>query len=197
VLIGVIAGGIATAVAIAVPWLPDWAGKEGQRIGFAFWFATVICIAIFALVAAVSVYVLWKFRVAEGDLSDGPPIHGHTGLEIAWTAIPALLVTAISIVSAVVLAQNSNAGKNPLIVKVIAQQFAWQFQYPNGQLFAQLRLPVDRHTKLQITAKDVIHSFWVPEFGQKQDAVPGQTTSIVITPTRTGAFSTSSSTRNA
>jgi cytochrome c oxidase subunit 2 len=188
VLIGLVAGGIATAVAVAIPWLPDWAGKEGDRIGFVFWFTTIIAIGIFALVAAVSVYALWKFRAKPGDDSDGPPIHGHTGLEIAWTAIPAVLVTAISVVSAIVLAQNADAGKNPLVVKVIAQQFAWQFQYPNGKTYGQLRLPVDRHTRLEITAKDVIHSFWVPQLAQKQDAVPDEVNPIVVTPDRTGTF---------
>ena len=189
VAIGAIAGGIATAVAIGIPWLPNWAGKEAERIGFVFWFTTVICIGIFALVAAVSVYALWKFRAAPGDLSDGPPIHGHTGLEIAWTAVPAVLVTAISVVSAIVLAQNSHAGDRPLVVKVVGQQFAWEFEYPGGKKFGQLRLPVGRHTRLEITAKDVIHSFWVPELAQKQDAVPDQVNPLVVTPTRTGTFS--------
>jgi cytochrome c oxidase subunit 2 len=188
VAIGAVAGGIATAVAIAVPWLPNWAGDEGERIGFVFWFTTIICIAIFALVAAVSVYALWKFRAKDGDMSDGPPIHGHTGLEIAWTALPAILVTAISVVSAIVLAQNSHAGKSPLVVKVVGQQFAWQFEYPGGKTFGQLRLPVGRHTRLEITAKDVIHSFWVPELAQKQDAVPDQINPLVVTPNRTGTF---------
>jgi cytochrome c oxidase subunit 2 len=188
VLFGAIAGGIATAVAVLVPWLPDWAGKEGQRIGFVFWFTIIICIGIFTLVAAVSVFSLWKFRAPPEDDSDGPPIHGHTGLEIAWTAVPALLVTAISIVSAVILAQNSNAGSKPLVVKVVGQQFAWFFTYPDGKTYGQLRLPVDRHVELQITSKDVIHSFWVPEFAQKQDAVPGAINKLVVTPTRVGDF---------
>jgi cytochrome c oxidase subunit 2 len=188
VLFGAIAGGIATAVAVLIPWLPDWAGKEGERIGFVFWFVIVICIAIFALVAAVSVFSVWKFRAAPEDDSDGPPIHGHTGLEIAWTAVPAVLVTVISIVSAIVLAQNSHAGDSPLVVKVTAQQFAWFFTYPDGKTYGQLRLPVDRHTELQITAKDVIHSFWVPELGQKQDAVPGAMNKLVVTPKRLGTY---------
>jgi cytochrome c oxidase subunit 2 len=188
VLFGAIAGGIATAVAVLIPWLPDWAGKEGDRIGFLFWFTIIICIGIFTLVASVSVFSLWKFRAAPEDDSDGPPIHGHTGLEIAWTAVPTVLVTAISVVSAIVLAQNSHAGSSPLVVKVTAQQFAWFFTYPDGKTYGQLRLPVDRHTELQITAKDVIHSFWVPEFAQKQDAVPGAINKLVVTPDRLGTF---------
>jgi cytochrome c oxidase subunit 2 len=188
VAIGVIAAGVATAVALLIPWLPPAAGKEASRIHFVFWFTTVISICVFAVVAAVLSYSVWKFRVKPDDFSDGPPTHGHTKLEIVWTAIPAILVTAISIVSAIVLAQNGNAGPNPLIVKVTAQQFDWTFTYSNGKSYGYLTLPENRHTKLEITSKDVIHSFWVPELSQKQDAVPGQTNSIVVTPTRTGNF---------
>jgi cytochrome c oxidase subunit 2 len=188
VLIGVVAGAIAAAVAILIPWLPNWAGDEGERIGFVFWFTTIIAISIFALVAAVIVFSVWKFRVGPDDERDGPPVHGHTGLEIAWTALPAVLVTAISVVSAVVLAQNSNAGDRPLVVKVVGAQFAWTFTYPDGKTYGQLRLPVDRSTELQITANDVIHSFWVPELGQKQDAVPGAVNKLVVTPNRTGTY---------
>src|SRR5262249_40915999 len=119
---------------------------------------------------------------------DGPPVHGNTTIEIVWTVIPAVLVTAISVVSAVVLTQNGNAGSNPLVVRVLGQQFSWTFTYANGTTSPILRLPENRPVKLEITAADVIHSFWVPEFGQKQDAVPGQVNDLVITPTRTGTF---------
>jgi cytochrome c oxidase subunit 2 len=101
-----------------------------------------------------------------------------------------VLVTAISIVSAIVLAQNSKAGANPLVVKVLAQQFTWQFTYPNGKTYGYMTLPKGRHVKLDITSRvgDVIHSFWVPELSQKQDALPGQHNFLVVTPTRTGTF---------
>jgi cytochrome c oxidase subunit 2 len=187
-LIGLVSGAIATAIAVLIPWLPEDASKEATRIDFTYWFATVISLFIFAVVAAVLIYAVINFRVKPGDMSDGPPVHGHTTLEIVWTVIPTILVTAISVVSAVVLAQNSKAGSNPLKVKVIGQQFAWSFQYPNGKTFGALRLPVDRHVKLTITANDVIHSFWVPQFAQKQDAVPGDEHTLVITPTETGTF---------
>jgi len=185
---GLIFGAIAAAVALLVPWLPTSAGEEADRIDFVFWFTTVICVAIFAVVAAVILYAVLKFRVQPDDDSDGPPTHGHTGLEIVWTAIPAVLVTAISIVSAVVLAKNGNAGSKPLEVKVTARQFAWTFEYPGGHVEPVLRVPEGRHTRLLITAADVLHSFWVPQLSQKQDAVPGQINKLVITPNRTGTF---------
>ena len=186
--IGLVAGAVCTAVALLIPWLPVSAGKEAHRIQFVYWFTTAIAIAVFSVVAAVLVYTIWKFRAGPDDEEDGPPIHGHTTLEIVWTAIPAVLVTAISIVSAVVLAQNGHAGPDPLLIQVKAQQFAWNFTYPNGKSFGYLEAPAGRSMKLNITSTDVIHSFWVPQLSQKQDAVPGQHNTIVVTPTRIGTY---------
>jgi len=188
--LGILFGGLATLVAVLIPWLPPVASRQRDRIDFVFWFTTGIAIAVFALVAAVIAYSLLKFRVKPDDDSDGPPIHGHTGIEILWTAIPAVLVTAISIVSGIVLVKNEQTPKDHLNVNVTARQFAWTFSYPgDGNLTsAQLRLPVDKTVKLHLHALDVIHSFWVPEFGQKQDAVPGLDTHVVVTPKRLGTF---------
>jgi cytochrome c oxidase subunit II len=197
VAIGIVCGGVATLVAVLVPWLPDPASRQAGRIDFVFWFVTIICIAIFALVAAVIIYALVKFRAQPGEDMDGPPIHGHTGLEIVWTAVPAALVTSISIVSAIVLAKNDHVPRasaanplRPLVVEVTGQQFAWSFKYTAfGNLTsATLKLPLDKPVKLRITSLDVNHSFWVPEFGQKQDAVPGSWNNLAITPDKLGTY---------
>src|SRR5207248_1880991 len=188
--IGVVAGGIATAVAVALPWLPTPASREAGRIDFVFWFVVVICIVIFAVVVAMMLYAVTHFRAQPDDDSDGPPIHGHTGLEITWTLIPTVLVTAIGIVSAIVLARDDAQGKNVLHIDVTAEQFAWSFSYPDakGLTSAVLRLPKGRSVLLRFTSKDVIHSFWVPEFGQKEDTVPGLHPTLHITPTRVGTY---------
>lgn len=190
VSIGVVVGIATTALAIFIPWLPERASEEGKRIDFVFWFVTGICIVIFAVVAAVSIYSVFKFRARPDDDTDGPPIHGHTGLEIAWTAVPAALVTAIAVVSAVALAQNQDLPKGKLVVDVTARQFAWSFKYPQyGNVESgTLRLQDHRGTELRLRALDVIHSFFVPEFRQKQDAVPGQVTKLPITPTKIGNY---------
>ena len=190
VAVGLGAAAVATAVALFVPWLPTPASKQADRIDFVFWFVTVICIAIFALVVAVILYAVVRFRARPDDDSDGAPIHGHTGLEIAWTAVPAILVTAIAVVSAVALAQNDRLPKKHIRVNVTAQQFAWTFQYPasKGLTTSSLRLPLGEAVELKMQSKDVIHSFWVPQFGQKQDVVPGITTRLVITPKRLGTY---------
>ena len=159
--IGVLAGGIATAVAVLLPWLPRPAAREASRIDFTIWFVIVICIVIFAIVAAAILYSVVRFRARPDDHEDGPPIHGHTGLEITWTLIPMLLVTAIAIVSAIVLARDGAQGKNVLRVNVTAQQFAWSFSYPDakGLTTGSLMLPKGRSVLLRFTSKDVIHSF--------------------------------------
>jgi cytochrome c oxidase subunit 2 len=188
--IGIVAGGIATAVALVFPWLPKPASREAGRIDFEFWFVITICIVIFAIVAAVILYSILHFRAAPDDDSDGPPIHGHTTLEIVWTLVPTILVTAIGVTSAIVLSRDDALGKNVLRIDVTAQQFAWTFSYPdaNNLTSATLMLPKDRSVQLRFTAKDVIHSFWVPEFGQKQDMVPGLHPTLHITPDRLGTF---------
>jgi cytochrome c oxidase subunit 2 len=213
-LVALLLAAAATAVAIFIPWLPENASKEGERIDFVFWFVTAICIAIFSVVASLSVYSLIKFRAKPDDDSDGPPIHGHTGIEITWTVVPLILVIAMIVVSSVALAQNDRNPSGSMRVEVLGQQFAWIVAYPpegaaedmdgfvcfnrgpgNAIEFERrcktspnLVLPLDRPARLHLTARDVIHSFWVPEFRQKQDAVPGLETEITVTPTEVGNF---------
>jgi cytochrome c oxidase subunit 2 len=188
--IGLIAGGVAAAVALVPTWLPEEASREAGRIHFVIWFVVWICIAIFALVAAVMIYAVARFRVREDDFEDGPPVHGHTGLEIGWTIVPFLLVTSIAIVSAIVLSRNDAQAKDTLRIDVTAQQFEFTFSYPdaNNATSPVLRLPKGRSVELYMRALDVIHSVFVPEFSQKEDIVPGLVTQLHITPTRLGTY---------
>lgn len=188
--IGLVAGGIAAAVAVLFRWLPASASRQAGRIDFVFWFVIIICIVIFAIVAAAIIYSVTHFRAQPDDLSDGPPIHGHTGLEIVWTIIPTLLVTSIGIASAIVLSRNDALGKDVLHVNVISQQYEWSFSYPSAKNLTSstLVLPKGRSVLLTFASKDVIHAFFVPEFRQNQDIVPGLKTTLAVTPTRLGTY---------
>ncbi len=191
-LFTVIAAAIAAVMALYPAWLPPTASEQADRIGDVFWFATIICAGIFSIVAGVLIYSLVKFRAPRDDdfETDGAPIHGHTGLEIVWTAVPFALVTAIAVFSAIVLGKNDKVGDNPLRIDVTSQQFAWSFKYPQQQNLATtvLRLPLGRTVRFRFTALDVLHSFWVPEFSQKQDTVPGIDTFLTVTPNKVGTF---------
>jgi cytochrome c oxidase subunit 2 len=190
VLVGVAVGIALALVAWLIPWLPEPAAEEASGIDNAYWLVTGICVFIFALVAGISVYSVWKFRAAPDDEDDGAPIHGHTGLEVVWTIVPTILVTAIAVYSGVVLTQVEDIPAEHRVVEVRAQQFAWSFTYPEEQVTTgRLVLPIGEPVELRLSAADVIHSFWVPEWRMKQDAVPGITTDVVITPSKTGTFS--------
>ena len=189
-LFAVIAFVIVGVVALYPNWLPPQASEQAHRIDFVFWYVTAICAVIFAIVAAILTYSVIHFRAQPDDDSDGPPIHGNTGLEIGWTAVPFVLVTSMGIISAIVLARDDRLGKDPLNVEITAQQFAWSFKYPDSKGLSSdvLRLPEGKTVHFTLQALDVIHSFWVPEFGQKQDAVPGIKTYLTVTPNKLGTY---------
>ena len=123
---------------------------------------------------------------------DGPPIHGHTRLEIVWTIVPAFLILGLCGYAYSVLRSNEASKKGEMTVRVTERQFAFEFGYPqaNGKtvLSPVLYLPKGRPVVFQITSLDVIHSFFVPEFSEKLDAVPGITTTLRVTPTRLGTY---------
>jgi len=194
-LLSVVIGAVTFVISlIAIPWLPKVASEQGERIDDIYLFTVAICIVVFAVVAAVSVYAVFKFRAKPGDIEDGKPIHGHTGIEIVWTIIPTILVTAIGIWSAIVVVQNDDLPEGHRIVNVEARQFAWSFNYPdeadglNDMRMGELVVPVGEPLELHMRSPDVIHAFWVPEWRQKQDVVPGITTFYRITPTEVGVY---------
>jgi cytochrome c oxidase subunit II len=99
------------------------------------------------------------------------------------------MVTALAIYGWIVLDDLEAKQPNTLIVNVTGQQFTWSFDYPSEKVEShELVLPKDRPVEFRIHTKDVLHSFWVPEFRLKSDAVPGLTTKIRLTPDRIGRY---------
>ena len=125
--IGTLAGVIAAAVAIFLPWLPSEASNERGRIDALFWFTVAICILIFAIVVAVMLSSILHFRTSPDDESDGPPIHGHTRLEIDWTHNPTVVVTATRVFRAIVLTPESVTGQTLVPRQLHAPRFARTF----------------------------------------------------------------------
>ncbi len=140
-----------------------------------FWWTLIILVVVWAVLA----YILVRFR-ARPDSPEPEQIHGHLGLEIAWTIVPALIVVAIAIptIQAVFSTQQGDP-ENAMVVDVVGHQYWWEFRYPElGVVTAnELHLPVDRPISLRLHSADVIHSFWVPQLGGKRDVNP-----LVATP---------------
>jgi cytochrome c oxidase subunit II len=186
--------GVGSAMAVLVltlPWEPESGSTAAGPIDTLYDVLAVISAYIFALVTSILIVSVIHFRKRRpDDLSDGEPIHGNTRLEIVWTAIPALLMVGAAVYSGLVLADIEETKANTSTIKVTGEQFAWTFEYRDERLRAgELHMVEDQPYYFRITAKDVIHSFWVPQFRMKKDAVPGQTTTVRVTPTRKGRYS--------
>ena len=123
---------------------------------------------------------------------DGPPIHGNTRLEVVWTAVPAILIVSLCTYAYTVLRSNEANKPDAMTVNVTARQFAFQFEYPqtNGKQVVSpvLYLPVNQPVVFKLRSYDVIHSFFVPNFSEKLDAVPGIVTTVRVTPNALGTY---------
>jgi cytochrome c oxidase subunit 2 len=189
VALGVVASLIGVAITLVMDWFPAQSSTAADDIDLLYDVLLVASVPIFVLVMTVAIYSVVKWRARPGDRRDGAPIHGNTRLEVIWVTIPFLLVTALAIYAWVVLDDIEERQPNEMVVDVTGLQFSWQFAYPEQRVRAnELVLPKDQPIRFDITANDVIHSFWVPEFRLKQDAVPRIETQVRLTPNRTGRW---------
>jgi len=189
VIIGLIVAALTAAQALLIDWLPPAASEQADRTFTLLWVLFWASAVFFVIVTAVIIYSVWKFRADKDDMGDGPPIHGNTALEVVWTTIPSIVLVAVAVYGYIVLDRNEAVAAGNLKVDVYAQQFAWSYGYPDaGIQTGILKLPVDRQTELHVRARDVIHDFWVPEFGIKGDAVPGIDHVLWVNPTKVGTY---------
>jgi len=188
--IGLGASVVLTAITLLMDWFPAQGATAAGDIDRLYDVLLIVSVPIFVLVMTIAIYSVVKFRARPGDTRDGAPIHGHTRLELVWVTIPFLLVTGLAIYAWVVLDDIEAKKPDTMTVNVTGQQFTWSFEYPDeGKVKSnQLVLPKDRPVEFRIESRDVIHSFWVPEFRLKSDAVPGLTTKIRVTPDREGTY---------
>ena len=179
---GLIGAGV--TVGLLVEPLPNIATSEAQTVSNALKVFFGIAAAVFMGVGG-----LLAFAAVRGHLLGRSEGKVGSGLEMLWIALPALLVVVIAVYSINVLSAVESPVRNPMVVTVTGRQFEWDFFYPDtGVASDVLVLPVGKPVELVFTSKDVIHSFWVPAFGEKVDAVPDLVTSISVTPIKTGIY---------
>ena len=176
----------------SVDLTPVLASEQGQNVDQLFRILYILASIVFGLVMGFLLYSVFAFRRREGDLTDAEPLYGHVGLEIAWTVIPLIVVLALGGVGAASLLDISRpAESEALEVNVIGFQWAWSFEYPQYAITTnELVLPVNRPARFKLSSRDVIHSFFIPEFRIKMDAVPGKANELQLTPTQVGEYRT-------
>jgi cytochrome c oxidase subunit 2 len=173
-----------------VPWEPESGSTQAGPIDTLYDVLALVSAFVLALVTSILVVSVIHFRKrGPDDLRDGEPIHGNTRLEVVWTTIPALLMVGAAVYSGLVLADIEETKADTRTVNITGEQFAWTFEYGQEAIRAgELHLVEDQPYLFKLDAKDVIHSFWVPQFRMKKDAVPGMTTEVRVTPTRKGRY---------
>jgi len=192
-VVGLVAAIILIVLALLVPWFPTEASRQAGNIHTLYYVLLIASIPIFVIVATVVGFSVWKFRMRPGqERLDGPPIHGHTRLEVVWTVLPACLILGLCGYAYSILRSNEDSKRGELTVGVTARQFAFEFSYAGAGgksvLSPVLYLPEGRPVVFKLRSLDVVHSFFVPEFSEKLDAVPGITTTLRVTPTRVGTY---------
>ena len=178
-------------------WLPDAVTTTAPQIDRLFYLVLGITGAAFLLVQLTLVVFLVRYRHQPGRRA--AYTHGNTAVEIIWTVIPAIILAGLLIQSQRVWATvRGTPPPADLEVEITAEQFAWNVRYAGADgtfgtaddiaTINQLHLPLHQTVLFHIKSKDVIHSFFVPQFRMKQDAVPGLTTRMWVQATKAGSY---------
>jgi len=187
--LGFLASVVGVAICLWIDWFPVNAAGDAAQIDTIYDVLLICSVPIFILVMTIVLYSVTRFKAKPGDMRDGPPIHGNTRLEVIWVTVPFIMVTALAVYGWLVLDDIEAKQADELVVNVTGRQFTWTFEYPQEKVESPtLVLPKDRPVDFRIQTEDVIHSFWVPEFRLKSDAVPGLTTKLRVTPDRVGRY---------
>jgi cytochrome c oxidase subunit 2 len=140
-----------------------------------------------AIFSAIFYFAVRYRRRSENELPRA--IHGGMALEILWSVIPLGLTMVMFTWGASIYFNESRPPDNALDIYVVGKQWMWKLEHLGGQReINELHIPVGRAVRLTMTSEDAIHSFFVPAFRTKQDAVPGRYTTTWFTPTKTGKY---------
>jgi cytochrome c oxidase subunit 2 len=186
------------ATAAALPFwmkLPEGVSTYSDRIDGLFRLVMWITGVIFVVVEAILLWFLFRYRHREGRRAHYT--HGSNRLEVIWTIVPAVICVVLALLSRATWADiKQHMPREAVQIEITAEQFAWNIHYagPDNkfetaddvQSLNQLHFPVGKPVVVTLRSKDVIHSFFLPEFRVKQDAVPGLPTRIWFEGTRTG-----------
>ncbi len=162
-----------------------------------------MAVPVFAFVLAAMAYSMFRFRRRGDTLEDGPPIHSNGKVVAAWFTLTSALTILMIIYPGVIglldlrdgHINNPSSRESDMVVEVQGSRWLWTVTYPeqgitlfSAQPDETVVLPLGKLIRFDVTATDVLHSFWVPAFRMKIDAVPGQVTTVFARPTKTGTF---------
>jgi len=180
-----------------LPWLPENISTYGGDIDYLFKLIFVITTIVFFAVQIALVMFLFKYRAQPGRKATYT--HGNNVLEIGWTIAPSIILVFLAVMSRATWDEiRAEIPPVDVTVRVNAKQFNWDITYPGPDgafetdddltIENELNVPVDKVVKLELTSKDVIHSFFIPVMRFKQDMMPGRQIDGWFKATKTGEF---------
>jgi cytochrome c oxidase subunit II len=167
---------------------PTQGSTLAGRVDNLYFFMLAVTVFFTVLVAALVVVLAMKYRRRQTD-DVGANIHGSTALEVIWTAIPLVIAMVMFVWGTSVYFALAKPPAEAMEVYIIGKRWMWKAQHLTGHReINQLHVPVGTPVKLLISSEDVIHSYYIPAFRQKMDAVPGKTTTMWFEATKAGTY---------
>lgn len=169
-------------------FLPPGQSTIAGEVDSLFYFILYTSIILFILVVGLSAYFAIRYRRKEDDgLTSG--LDHNVKLEIVWTIIPTILVLIVFFWGFKSYMKMNVVPKDAVEIKVTAQKWFWSFDYNEGaNAVNEITVPVNKPVKLLMSSKDVIHSFFVPNFRVKMDVLPNRYTITWFEATQVGEY---------
>jgi len=168
-------------------WFPEAASTFAKDVDPLFMLIFWVSLVFFIGIIGSMIYFVIKYRDRPGHKVEKSPSH-NTALEIAWSVLPGFLLIWFFVDGARGFFNMRVTPDNAEQIQVIGRQFNWEFHYPNGDATTELHLVRNRPVEFVMESRDVLHSFFIPAFRQKQDVVPGRYTYTWAKPTKEGVY---------
>ena len=169
-------------------WFPEQASTFAESVDSLYMDIFWISLWFFVAIVVVMVYFCIVYRRKGGVIDPQPSSSHNTTIEILWSVLPSILLVYMFVEGASTFWEMKVPKTNSEEIQVIAYKYGWQFVYPNGDTTSELHLVQHQPVVLKMQSKDVLHSFFVPAFRQKQDIVPGRYTTAYIEPNKIGEY---------
>lgn len=149
-------------------------------------YITAVSVFMLLLISVAMIYFVIKYRAKKNPIPT--QYHGNVVIETIWIVIPTIIVLSMFFYGWDNYAALKNTKKHDEEYFITAKMWDWDFKYTNGTVTDTLYVPVNKVLKFDITSLDVLHSFYIPAFRLKKDAVPGHHDYYFITPEKTGVY---------
>lgn len=171
-----------------LPLFPEAASTFAGSVDALYFFLVAVSAFFSVLIAVLVIFFAVKFRRRSPD-EVGAPITGSLALELLWTIVPLMLTMVMFVWGAWVFLDLARPPRGSMEIFVVGKQWMWKVQHPDGQReINELHVPVGRDVRLTIGSEDVIHSYYIPAFRQKIDAVPGKLTTMWFNASKPGEY---------